>query len=128
MPTYEYECRECGHSFERTQSMSEDAIKDCPLCGQSVRRLIFGGAGVIFKGSGFYVNDSKGKKTSSSPVDKKSAEAGAGLIGTDKSGADKSGTDKSGVDKSSANKAEQSGQAANAPVSGAKSSSGGDPA
>ncbi len=61
MPTYEYECRSCGHSFEKTQSMSEEAVKDCPKCGKDVRRIIFGGAGVIFKGSGFYVNDSRGK-------------------------------------------------------------------
>jgi len=64
MPTYEYECRECGHSFETVQNMSDDPIKDCPLCGKSVRRLIFGGSGVIFKGSGFYVNDAKGGKSS----------------------------------------------------------------
>ena len=60
MPTYEYECKSCSHSFEVFQSMSEQPIKDCPKCGKEVRRLIFGGTGVIFKGSGFYVND-KGK-------------------------------------------------------------------
>lgn len=65
MPTYEYECRSCGFSFERIQSMSEEAVRDCPKCGKDVRRLIFGGAGVIFKGSGFYVNDSRGKNPAS---------------------------------------------------------------
>jgi putative FmdB family regulatory protein len=63
VPTYEYECRVCGHSFERTQSMSDDPVKDCPECGKDVRRVINGGAGIIFKGSGFYVNDSKGKSS-----------------------------------------------------------------
>lgn len=63
MPTYEYECRECGHSFETVQNMSDEPLKDCPRCGKSVRRLIFGGSGVIFKGSGFYVNDAKGAKS-----------------------------------------------------------------
>ncbi len=61
MPTYEYECRACGYTFERTQNMSDDPIRVCPECGKDVRRLIFGGSGVIFKGSGFYVNDSRGK-------------------------------------------------------------------
>ena len=63
MPTYEYECRSCGYTFEKSQNMSEDPIKDCPECGKDVRRIIFGGSGVIFKGSGFYVNDSRGKKS-----------------------------------------------------------------
>jgi putative FmdB family regulatory protein len=57
MPTYEYECKSCSHNFEIFQSMSEAPIKNCPECGGEVRRLIFGGAGVIFKGSGFYVTD-----------------------------------------------------------------------
>jgi len=61
MPTYEYECRACGYTFERTQNMSDEPIRVCPECGKDVRRLIFGGSGVIFKGSGFYVNDSRGK-------------------------------------------------------------------
>jgi len=60
MPTYEYECKSCSHSFEVFQSMSDPPLKDCPKCGSEVRRLIFGGSGVIFKGSGFYVTD-KGK-------------------------------------------------------------------
>jgi putative FmdB family regulatory protein len=77
MPTYEYECRSCGYTFEKSQSMSEDPVKDCPECGKDVRRLIFGGSGVIFKGSGFYVNDSRGKKSSaaSGPAEAKSGEA-----------------------------------------------------
>ena len=57
MPTYEYECKNCSHSFEAFQSMSEPPITNCPECGGEVRRLIFGGAGVIFKGSGFYATD-----------------------------------------------------------------------
>jgi len=68
MPTYEYECKSCSHSFEVFQSMSDPPLKICPECGKEVRRLIFGGTGVIFKGSGFYVTD-KGKsgKTGSKP-------------------------------------------------------------
>lgn len=66
MPTYEYECSSCGHTFEAFQRMSDAPLTSCPECGNSVRRLIFGGTGVIFKGSGFYVNDSR-KSTSGSP-------------------------------------------------------------
>jgi len=57
MPTYEYECKSCSHTFEVFQSINDPPIKDCPECGKEVRRLIFGGTGVIFKGSGFYVTD-----------------------------------------------------------------------
>jgi len=60
MPTYEYECKSCGHNFEVFQAMSDEPIKTCVKCGKEVRRLIFGGAGVIFKGSGFYVTDKAG--------------------------------------------------------------------
>jgi putative FmdB family regulatory protein len=59
MPTYEYECRSCGADFEVFQSMSDAPITVCPSCGQGVRRKINGGTGVIFKGSGFYKNDSR---------------------------------------------------------------------
>jgi putative FmdB family regulatory protein len=57
MPTYEYECKTCSSRFEVFQSMSDEPIKKCPKCGKAVRRLISGGVGVIFKGSGFYVTD-----------------------------------------------------------------------
>jgi putative FmdB family regulatory protein len=59
MPTYEYECASCGHAFEAFQSMSEKPLDTCPSCGKSVRRVMSGGMGVIFKGSGFYANDTK---------------------------------------------------------------------
>lgn len=67
MPTYEYECGACGHRFEKYQSMTEKAVKKCPQCGKAkAERLISGGAGVLFKGSGFYQTDyrSKGYKES----------------------------------------------------------------
>jgi len=73
MPTYEYECRKCSHSFEQFQSMSEEPLKTCPKCGGKVRRLIGGGTGIIFKGSGFYVTDSK--KTSSAATVNASAKS-----------------------------------------------------
>ena len=57
MPTYEYECEKCKTTFERFQSMKEEPVKKCPECDGPVRRLISAGAGVIFKGSGFYITD-----------------------------------------------------------------------
>ena len=57
MPTYEYKCLDCDIRFERFQSMSEDAIQECPECNGQVKRLIGAGAGLIFKGSGFYITD-----------------------------------------------------------------------
>lgn len=60
MPTYDYECSKCGHLFDAFQSMSDEPLVKCPSCGRnSLRRLIGGGLGVIFKGSGFYVTDSR---------------------------------------------------------------------
>ncbi len=60
MPTYEYECTKCGHTFEKLQRISEDPLTKCPKCGKmSLRRIIHGGMGVIFKGSGFYTTDYK---------------------------------------------------------------------
>jgi putative FmdB family regulatory protein len=58
MPTYEYKCNACGNRFEKFQSMSSPPIKKCPKCGKNkVQRLIGTGAGLIFKGSGFYITD-----------------------------------------------------------------------
>ncbi|MFO7768271.1 MAG: FmdB family zinc ribbon protein [bacterium] len=57
MPTYEYECLVNGHRFEEFQSMTEDPIETCPVCGGEVRRLISAGAGILFKGQGFYQTD-----------------------------------------------------------------------
>lgn len=58
MPTYEYRCNACGHEFEQFQSITADAIKVCPKCKKkTVQRLLSGGAGLIFKGSGFYITD-----------------------------------------------------------------------
>lgn len=57
MPTYEYECNRCGHRFEVFQSMSDPPRKRCPRCRGAVRRLLGTGAGMIFKGSGFYATD-----------------------------------------------------------------------
>ena len=57
MPTYEYECRSCRHRFERLQPITAKPSAACPKCKKTARRLISGGAGVLFKGTGFYATD-----------------------------------------------------------------------
>ncbi|HSV14554.1 MAG TPA: FmdB family zinc ribbon protein, partial [Tepidisphaeraceae bacterium] len=75
MPTYEYECEACGHKFERFQSIKAEPVKKCPECGKNkVKRLIGIGAGMIFKGSGFYITDYRDK----SYTEKAKAESGGG--------------------------------------------------
>lgn len=66
MPTYEYKCDNCGFRFEEFQSMNDAPIDKCPKCNGKVQRLIGAGAGMIFKGSGFYLTDYK--KSNSSPT------------------------------------------------------------
>ena len=66
MPTYDYSCTTCSYCFEHFQPITAKPIKKCPKCGGSVKRLIGAGAGIIFKGSGFYETDYKRKSSSSS--------------------------------------------------------------
>ena len=68
MPTYQYACTECGHSFEQFQSFSEDALTVCPACDGRLRKL-FNAVGVVFKGSGFYRTDSRSESGSSDKKD-----------------------------------------------------------
>jgi len=68
MPTYDYECLACSHTFEKFQSIKARPLRKCPECGGRVRRLIGMGAAVIFKGSGFYETDYK-RKGSDKPPD-----------------------------------------------------------
>ena len=67
MPTYDYICNDCEKIYEYFQSMSDAPIKECPKCKKnSLKRVISGGTGLIFKGSGYYLTDYKNKKTQSS--------------------------------------------------------------
>jgi putative FmdB family regulatory protein len=99
MPTYEYKCLDCGIQFDRFQSITEDPIQECPECSGRTKRLIGAGAGLIFKGSGFYITDyrSEGYKESA----KKDKDSSSSSDGADsKSGDSKSGDSKSSDSKS----------------------------
>lgn len=61
MPTYEYECTHCGHSFEVFQKITDAHLNKCPKCNKKIRRLIGSGSGIIFKGAGFYATDHRKK-------------------------------------------------------------------
>jgi putative FmdB family regulatory protein len=114
MPTYEYACRECGQHLEVVQSFTEDPLTTCASCGGQLRK-VFSAAGIIFKGSGYYVTDSrtspaagkgkadaKGGKDTAAAADSGSADGASGSGGgsgaTSGSDADsrKSGSDSSG--------------------------------
>ena len=114
MPTYEYECQKCGHRFDAFQSMNDDRLTDCPQkkCKGKLKRLIGAGAGLIFKGSGFYITDyrsdsyKKAEKkdaaaassagSSKSESGKKAKENGSKASGSSKGGEKASGGAKSG--------------------------------
>ena len=78
MPTYDYECIQCGHRFDLFQSITEAPLNSCPVCQGPVKRLISAGAGLIFKGSGFYITDYKnnGSVKSNNSVRKDEAKPG----------------------------------------------------
>ena len=66
MPTYQYQCTECGQGLEAVQKFTDDALTECPNCGGRLKK-VFSAVGIVFKGSGFYRNDSRGSSSSSSP-------------------------------------------------------------
>ncbi|WP_210588353.1 FmdB family zinc ribbon protein [Streptomyces sp. GESEQ-35] len=72
MPTYQYQCTECGEGLEAVQKFTDDALTECPNC-QGRLKKVFSAVGIVFKGSGFYRNDSRGSSSSSAPAASKSA-------------------------------------------------------
>ena len=74
MPTYEYECTKCHHLLEEFQKITDQPLTKCPVCGGKLRRLISGGSGLIFKGSGFYATDYRKKNTVSHESQKKEVQ------------------------------------------------------
>jgi putative FmdB family regulatory protein len=78
MPTYDYVCQECGAKFERFQKMSDGMLRKCPECGRlKLKRLMGIGAGIIFKGSGFYETDYKRKSSGNGKPAKSTVSAGS---------------------------------------------------
>ncbi|MEU1045860.1 FmdB family zinc ribbon protein [Streptomyces sp. NPDC048376] len=74
MPTYQYQCTECGEGLEAVQKFTDDALTECPNC-QGRLKKVFSAVGIVFKGSGFYRNDSRGSSSSSSPASSSSKAA-----------------------------------------------------
>ncbi len=81
MPTYQYACTECGHDFEQFQAFTDDPLTTCPVCEGRLRK-VFNAVGVVFKGSGFYRNDSR-----SGSGEKPAATVDGGSKGADEKGA-----------------------------------------
>ncbi|MFI9185858.1 FmdB family zinc ribbon protein [Streptomyces goshikiensis] len=72
MPTYQYQCTECGEGLEAVQKFTDDALTVCPNCDGRLKK-VFSAVGIVFKGSGFYRNDSRGASSSSTPAAKPSS-------------------------------------------------------
>jgi putative FmdB family regulatory protein len=104
VPTYSYACTECGHTLDAVQAFTEDALTTCPQCSGRLRKL-FNSVGVVFKGSGFYRNDSREAAKSSSANDSGSS---AVQSGGDKTGSGKSDSPKSDSPKSDSPKSDSS--------------------
>lgn len=101
MPTYEYVCKDCGHKFEKFQSIKEAPLGTCPVCAGSVERLIGIGGGLIFKGSGFYITDYR-SEAYKQQAKKESSESTASPESSAKSSAEGAGSAKSTSKKNTA--------------------------
>ncbi|MFV2120881.1 FmdB family zinc ribbon protein [Streptomyces sp. Act-28] len=86
MPTYQYQCTECGEGLEAVQKFTDDALTECPSC-QGRLKKVFSAVGIVFKGSGFYRNDSRGASSSSSPAAKTSSSDSSSSSGSSSSDA-----------------------------------------
>ena len=107
MPTYEYRCPK-GHEFEKFQRMSEPPVAECPECGKPAERVLSGGAGLLFKGQGFYITDYRSESY------KKAAEKdrGGSTESGSKGGESKGGGSKSGESKGGSSKGKSGGSKA----------------
>ena len=86
MPTYEYECEKCGNVFEEFQSISAEPLKKCKKegCDGAVHRLFSGGAGFLFKGSGFYITDYRSESYKKGAKSDTSTPSSTSTTGSDK--------------------------------------------
>ncbi|MEV6019688.1 FmdB family zinc ribbon protein [Streptomyces sp. NPDC002667] len=96
MPTYQYQCTECGEGLEAVQKFTDDALTECPNCNGRLKK-VFSAVGIVFKGSGFYRNDSRGSSSSSSPASKPSTSTSASSTSDTKSSSSTSGSSSSGA-------------------------------
>ncbi|MEU5303688.1 FmdB family zinc ribbon protein [Streptomyces noursei] len=76
MPTYQYQCTACGEGLEAVQKFTDDALTECPSCNGRLKK-VFSAVGIVFKGSGFYRNDSRGSSSSSSPAGSSTSSSGS---------------------------------------------------
>ncbi|GAA5611626.1 FmdB family transcriptional regulator [Streptomyces platensis] len=90
MPTYQYQCTECGEGLEAVQKFTDDALTECPACNGRLKK-VFSAVGIVFKGSGFYRNDSRGSSSSSSPA--KSASTSGTTSSSDSSSSSSGSSD-----------------------------------
>ncbi|MYT15239.1 putative regulatory protein, FmdB family [Streptomyces sp. SceaMP-e96] len=90
MPTYQYQCTECGEGLEAVQKFTDDALTECPACNGRLKK-VFSAVGIVFKGSGFYRNDSRGSSSSSSPA--KSSSSSGTTPSSDSSGSSSGSSD-----------------------------------
>ncbi|WP_436941070.1 FmdB family zinc ribbon protein [Streptomyces sp. SudanB66_2053] len=100
MPTYQYQCTECGKGLEAVQKFTDDALTECPNC-QGRLKKVFSAVGIVFKGSGFYRNDSRGSSSSSSPASSKSSGSSSSSSSSSDSGSSSSSSTSSGSSGSS---------------------------
>ncbi|MFD5407391.1 FmdB family zinc ribbon protein [Streptomyces griseorubiginosus] len=84
MPTYQYQCTECGEGLEAVQKFTDDALTECPNCHGRLKK-VFSAVGIVFKGSGFYRNDSRGSSSSSSPASSSKSSASSSSSSSDSS-------------------------------------------
>lgn len=105
MPTYEYECKKCGHVFEEFQSMTAEPLTDCPLesCDGQVQRLLSGGAGFLFKGSGFYITDYRSDSYKNAAKAESGSGSGSGSEKKSSGGKSDTGSSSSGASSKSTN-------------------------
>ncbi|MDP9825758.1 FmdB family zinc ribbon protein [Kineosporia succinea] len=113
MPTYVYACTECNHGFEAQQAFTDDALTECPECGGKLRK-VFNSVGIVFKGSGFYRNDSRGSNSSTTT----SSDSKSTTTSSDSSSSSTSSDSKSSGSKSSDSKSSSSTPASTSASSG----------
>ncbi|AZK94555.1 MULTISPECIES: FmdB family zinc ribbon protein [Streptomyces] len=116
MPTYQYQCTECGEGLEAVQKFTDDALTVCPSCDGRLKK-VFSAVGIVFKGSGFYRNDSRGASSSSSPA---TSSKGSG---SEKTAASSGSSDSSGSSSSSSASSSSSSSAASSSSSSSSTAS-----